>query len=225
MKAIKNLRKKKQKSSNTRLIIEYLIVFQKSGLPIFSKCFGDFCGVLLVDETLLSGFLSAMTSMPTFFAEGKAGDLNAVEMGFTKLLFSHTLPSGHVICLGFNKKTITEENQKRIDVLFEKINSFIEQDNATIDWSLQSSEEIKVIVNTLLEKIIDPWIHVSEVYSNEHIAVCPICIDGSIFRGEHDEGIKQPIWKRLGDIYAYGRHFFKDDIPKKRQMFVEKGEL
>ena len=58
LRTISSFLKKKDSDSDTKLGLEYLIVFQQSGLPIFSKCFGDFCGVLLVDETLLSGFLS-----------------------------------------------------------------------------------------------------------------------------------------------------------------------
>jgi hypothetical protein len=204
------------------LILEYLIVFQKSGLPIFSKCFGEFCGVLLVDESLLSGFLSAMTTMPTMFGK-ENNNLNSVEMGYTKLLFSHTMPSGHVICLGFNKNTINEKNQEKINNLFDKINDFIEKDYMNMKWDFTSTEEISPIVEKLLKFIIDPWIHISSNYSKEHIPKCPICIEGEIFRGEGDIGIKQPIWKRLSEIYARGRQLFKDDIPNQKKMFMEKG--
>lgn len=218
---IRNLFKKGKNASQEPLTLEYLIVFQKSGLPIFSKCFGDFCGVLMVDDTLLSGFLSAMTSMPTFFAKDEK--LNAIEMGFTKLIFSHTLPSGHVICLGFNKNTITDSNQSRIDELFQQINKFVEKDKQDVDWSLLSSEEISPIVDELLDQIVNPWIHVSAKYTKHHSEGCPICIDGPLYRGENDEGIKEPVWKRLKDLYALGRKLFKDDIPKKREKLKNRG--
>ncbi len=197
-------------------------MFQKSGLPIFSKCFGDFCGVLMVDDTLLSGFLSAMTSMPTFFAKDEKS-LDAIEMGFTKLMFSHTLPSGHVICLGFNKNTITDSNQQKIEALFKEINNFVEKDKKEIDWSLLSSEEIGIIVDELLENIINPWIHLTKDYTKHHAEGCPICIDGPLYRGENDEGIKVPVWKRLKDLYSLGRKLYKDEIPKKRERLKDKG--
>ena len=220
----KRISKLGRKTSPKNLILEYLIVFQKSGLPIFSKCFGDFCGVLLVDETLLSGFLSAMTTMPTFFGK-KETNLNAVEMGYTKLLFSHTLPSGHVICLGFEKHSLTPQNEKKIAFLFEKINNFIESDYKDLEWSMVSTEEIKPILEKLLEKIINPWIHFSVGYTKEHQKECPICIDGYIFRGEHQEGLKMPIWKRLSDIYTMGRKIKEDEIPHQRDLFKERGLL
>ena len=220
---LSKLFKNKDNSSESPLILEYLIVFQKSGLPIFSKCFGDFCTVLMVDDTLLSGFLSAMTSMPTFF--NQKVNLDSIELGFTKLFFNYTLPSGHVICMGFNKKTTSPQKEKKIDELFEKITKFIEEEKKDINWSFLSTEEISPIVEELLTKIIEPWIHLSSANHSKHSKGCPICIDGPFFRGEDDIGMKEPIWKRLKDIYTLGRKLFADQIPAKRKQLRENGLL
>lgn len=220
---LSKLFKKREHSSESPLILEYLIVFQKSGLPIFSKCFGDFCSVLMVDDTLLSGFLSAMTSMPSFFSQ--QANLDSIELGFTKLFFSYTLPSGHVICLGFNKNSTDPQKEKKIDELFEKITQFVENDKKEVDWSFLSTEEISPIIDELLTKIIEPWVHLSAENHSEHSNNCPICIDGPLFRGENDIGVKEPIWKRLKDLYTMGRKMFADQIPAKRKKLREKGLL
>ena len=176
----------------------------------------------MVDDTLLSGFLSAMTTMPSFFSTDEK-TLNSIEMGFTKLLFSHTLPSGHVICLGFNKNSINKKNQQKIDNLFDKINNFIEKDQKDVDWSLLTTEEIEPIIDKLLSQIINPWVHLTGNYTKEHKENCPMCIDGPLFRGKDEEGIKEPIWKRWKELYAYGRKLYKDQIPGRREHYKKKG--
>ncbi len=46
-------------------MLEYIIIYQDSGLPIYSKCFSSLCGFLAKDSALLSGFLSAIESFVT----------------------------------------------------------------------------------------------------------------------------------------------------------------
>jgi len=42
------------------VVLEYLMVYTESGLPIYSKCYGTFCKTAFKNPELLSGFLSAL---------------------------------------------------------------------------------------------------------------------------------------------------------------------
>ena len=205
------------------LVLEYFIVFQKSGLPIFSKCFGDFCSVLLVDEMLLSGFLSAITKMPSLFGEDY-NELNAVEMGYTKLRFEHTSPSGHTICLGFKNEGPFLENKRLIDDLFTKIDNFVEDTHKGKRWDFLTASEIREIENELIDSIINPWINVDPNYKN-HGEKCSMSIESDLFRGEKDIGIKEPIWKRLSEVFTQRRQVLKDKLDEKREKLIKRGLL
>jgi hypothetical protein len=41
-------------------LLKYIVIYQDSGIPIFSKCYSGFCGLIARNNTLLSGFLSAL---------------------------------------------------------------------------------------------------------------------------------------------------------------------
>ncbi|MHA1769287.1 MAG: hypothetical protein ACTSV3_05485 [Candidatus Thorarchaeota archaeon] len=45
-------------------LLEYLMVYTDSGLPIYSKCYGTFCKTAFKNPELLSGFLSALQTLP-----------------------------------------------------------------------------------------------------------------------------------------------------------------
>lgn len=205
------------------LVLEYFIVFQKSGLPIVSKCFGDFCSVLLVDEMLLSGFLSAITTMPSLFGKD-LNRLTAVEMGYTKLLFEHTTPSGHTICLGFKNEGLILEGKLLIDDLFKKIANFVENTHKDKRWDFLTAHEIRKIENELIDSIIIPWIKIDPNYK-EHGEKCSMSIESELFRGENDVGIKEPIWKRLSDVFAQRRKILKESLDEKREKLIKRGLL
>ncbi len=86
--------------------VEYLILFKKDGTPVYSKCYGGFCAKLNYDETLLSGFLSALTSMPEVFGASEE-DIQSMEMGFIKFHFNYVPSKDIFAVLGVNTDTIT----------------------------------------------------------------------------------------------------------------------
>ena len=215
--------KRKNKTGSEPLVLEYFIVFQKSGLPIFSKCFGDFCGVILVDETILSGFLSAITTMPKMFGND-LNQLNAIEIGYTKLVFDHTLPNGNTICLGFKKESFTDENKPFIDDLFKKINDFVEITHKDEHWDLLARSKLKTLLNELLETVITPWINVDSNYKY-HADRCSMSSESELYRGKDDEGMNQPFWQRLSDVFAHRRVVLKDELDSKREKLIQRGLL
>ncbi|MHA2191410.1 MAG: hypothetical protein ACXAAP_14375 [Candidatus Thorarchaeota archaeon] len=51
-------------------VLEYLMVYTSSGLPIYSKCYGTFCKTAFKEPELLSGFLSALETIPPTIGGG-----------------------------------------------------------------------------------------------------------------------------------------------------------
>lgn len=218
-----NFFKRKTQSHSKPLDLEYFIVFQKSGLPIFSKCFGDFCSVILVDESILSGFLSAITTMPKMFGKD-LNRLNAIEIGYTKLIFDHTLPNGNTICLGFKKDSFTDENKPLMDDLFKKINDFVEITHKDEHWELLTRSQLKKLLNELLETVITPWINVDPNY-RYHADRCTFSTESELYRGKNDEGMNQPIWQRLSEAFAHRRVVLKDQLDSKKEKLIQRGLL
>jgi len=214
------LRKKQQKIKP--LTLEYFIVFQKSGLPIFSKCFGDFCAILLVDDLVLTGFLSALTSMPAMF--GTNTELDAIEIGYSKLHFNYTTPSGHTICLGFKNEKGLSKRSDLIDDLFKKITDFVEVKHKDKEWAILKAAEIRAIEYELINTVITPCCVIDPIYK-DHGGKCSMSIESDLFREENDVGITEPIWKRFADVFAQRRVVLKDSLDQRREKLLKRGLL
>ena len=192
--------KSNQKGVKTNLTIEYLIILQSSGIPIYSKCWGNFCAVLTVDDTLLSGFLSAITSMPKMLNQSNS-TLSSVEMGFSKLLFGYTSPSGHIIVGGFRREEINDKSLIEVNKFFTQIENFLETNYQNTKWHLMSDEAEKAFEEKLLFSVVYPWFHAvsSETHNDDN---CPFCSTGITYKGEGNEGLKLTFSDRLSNLYS-----------------------
>jgi hypothetical protein len=65
-----DLRCDKVSEENKLGVLEYLMVYTSSGLPIYSKCYGTFCKTAFKEPELLSGFLSALETIPPTIGGG-----------------------------------------------------------------------------------------------------------------------------------------------------------
>ena len=155
--------------------------------------------MLTVDDTLLSGFLSAITSMPKMM--NQESELNAVEMGFSKLLFNYTTPTGHIICGGFRREEITDQNMIEIDKFFNQVSVYLEQVYKNTQWNNLSEEKKKEFEENLLNTIIEPWFHTvqSENHTDDR---CPFCSNGMTYRGENNTGLKVSFADRISNLYT-----------------------
>ncbi len=84
--------------------LEYLMVYTQAGFPIYSRCYGDFCKTAFKNPELLSGFLSALETIPLTLGDGLK--LDAIQMGPTQMRFAKTTPSGHSIVVGLSDDDI-----------------------------------------------------------------------------------------------------------------------
>ncbi|OLS24739.1 MAG: hypothetical protein HeimC3_18500 [Candidatus Heimdallarchaeota archaeon LC_3] len=183
--------------------LEYQIIMQKSGIPIYSRCFGGFCWNLMTDEILLSGFLSALSTMPTMFG-GDDLSLKNVEMGSTKLFFNHTTPSSHIICLGIAISSTNEPDaNQEVQNLFEKISIFLEVNHAETDFTVFSKEERINFHEEIKIEVIEPSLIVFEdkdfCRTHGRRDSCPIDTEKVTIVSENHP---LPIWEGLKKSYT-----------------------
>lgn len=126
-------------------ILEYLMVYTDSGLPIYSKCYGSFCKTAFKNPELLSGFLSAIQTLPMTISDGLS--LDSVKMGPTEMKFSKTIPTGHSVVVGL------DENAPDVaDKVFDAVNVILSSDQfESVDWSFISSDVMNAFEKELVE--------------------------------------------------------------------------
>ncbi|MHA2297286.1 MAG: hypothetical protein ACXADA_14755 [Candidatus Hodarchaeales archaeon] len=195
--------------------LDYIIIYQKSGLPIYSNCFSGFCTSLAIDDALLSGFLSALSTMPDVLGQ-KGENIQGIDLNFLKLCFNHTTPSGHVICLGMEKSTLDETNYgKQLAPLFKKVEDFIESEYGEADFDLFSQEERQEFGKRVVDEVISP----SLKYLRTRCScgdTCQIISNDLVFESSYHDDLaklheysKKPVWERIGQIYSKKYNFFK----------------
>lgn len=188
--------------------LEYIIIFKEEGIPIYSQCFGSFCATVGFDESLYSGFLSALTTMPAMFG---GGEIQSVDMGFTKLNFSRTTPSGHIICAGIIKSTQEEEDvENQLEVFYERINDILEDEFADQNWVETKNDDIERFRQLLLHEAIYPSF--PYFYDNE------ICTSDCPF--DHTQLDRDPDTNQPLSIVEKFRKNYSKKLPWLKRLFA-----
>jgi hypothetical protein len=195
--------------------LEYLIIMQKSGLPLYSRCFGGFCWKLMTDEVLLSGFLTALSSMPAMFGKEDM-ELKSVEMGNTKINFNFTTPSSHIICFGIDISTLDEPNiEGEMQALVKNLSNFLEIDHSETKWDFLTPENRIEFENQIKSEVIEPSL-VSFQDNDFCRAVgrdsCPVDTD-SIMEDKKNHSF--PIWEGLKKAVS------KDHMPRLHRIYYK----
>ena len=175
--------------------LEYLIIFQQSGLPVYSKCYGGFCSTLNRDETLLSGFLAALSELPKMF--GQETSIQSIDMGSSKLAFSRTKSNNFIICIGYPLAEVSSENTHLVQRLFLDIEHILEEYIKNTKVNDMSDTESNRIENALLNKILNPWFKIT--HTNDS---CPLGDNCPLMVTKKTEGRKVKIWNKLKDVYG-----------------------
>ncbi|MHA2389090.1 MAG: hypothetical protein ACXACW_10250 [Candidatus Hodarchaeales archaeon] len=137
--------------------LEYLMVYQASGLPIFSKCFKGFCTLNAKDPMLLSGFLTALQSFGaqiTNDGSGSSSSLEAVKIGPTVMRFSKVLPSGHNVVIG-----LSEDSPSMARDIFDGIDTFIRNEYADTNWTIIDTIFGEKFGELLVNNVLAPLFH------------------------------------------------------------------
>lgn len=176
--------------------LEYLILFEKSGIPIYSHCFGGFCAHLGMDETLLSGFLSALSSMPQLF--GQKGGVQSVEMDYTKLMFSGT-ETGKVMVVGVDKTTYKpEKSDGTISELFSKTQKLLDEEYGDVDWR-DPGVRRNAFNHELVDVVVRSTLGVFENYCRQGDN-CMLA--SSIPKDDNETTLQTSIWEKLQMRYS-----------------------
>lgn len=129
-------------------MLKYFIVYQDSGLPIFSKCFSDFCGMTAKDPAILTSFL---TTLEDFAKEIVGSPFQSFIMADTVLRFGKTLPTGHSVVIGLEK-----DNQKVVNEIFGLVEDLLENKYAHKDWSVIGNKFISEFEKALYDEVLHP---------------------------------------------------------------------
>ena len=125
-------------------VLEYLLVYTQSGLPIYSKCYGTFCKKAFKQPELLTGFLSAIETIPLTLSNGMS--LQSVKMGETEMKFSKTTPAGHSVVIG-----ISEDAQDVANEVFAAVSRTLRLEKfKDADWDHISSDIMEAFEHELL---------------------------------------------------------------------------
>ena len=179
------------------LSIQYLIILQNNGIPIYSRCFSDMCAIYMKNEELLSGFLSALTTLPSVISGG--GHLSSIEMGETKLVFSERSDKHNfisVIGVSIDQYNARLHNHV-INEFFRELENLISIKYKDYTWESISQENYTSFENDLYNNYMVPWFksnHTSNTCKNGEM--CP-------FRIAVVENISKPksIWKSLRNTF------------------------
>ena len=135
------------------VVLEYLMVYTESGLPIYSKCYGTFCKTAFKNPELLSGFLSALQTLPQTISTDLS--LDSVKMGPTEMRFSRTTPTGHSIVVGLGEDS--EEIAKKV---FDSVSGILAMEKfVSLDWTFISSDMMNDFEDELLKTALVDALH------------------------------------------------------------------
>jgi hypothetical protein len=135
------------------VVLEYLMVYTESGLPIYSKCYGTFCKTAFKNPELLTGFLTALQTLPPTISSELS--LDAVTMGPTQMRFSKTTPTGHSVVVGLG-----EDMPELADSIFKGVSEILASEKfLTVDWSYITSELMSAFEEVLLQSTLVEILH------------------------------------------------------------------
>lgn len=133
--------------------LEYLMIYTQAGLPIYSKCFGNFCKAAFKQPELLTGLLSALETMPLAISSDLK--LDSVKMGTTDMRFSKSVPTGHSIVVG-----MSEDNASLADSVFKSISDILELERfKDVDWDIVSAELMNAFEEELMNSTLPAAVH------------------------------------------------------------------
>ena len=168
------------------------MIYQKSELPIFSKCFKGFCALSAQEPALLSGFLTALQSFSNQITQSSTSSLEAVKMGQTLLRFSEVLPSGHSVALG-----LTEDSPSMAKEIFDGVEQFVEREYKNTNWSIITTDFGEEFGRKLIEQVLTPLFHTKGGYKD----TCPLGDDCAMKALPSDSEEKISIWDTIKKTY------------------------
>lgn len=169
------------------------MVYQENGLPIFSKCYSGFCGLVAKEPVLLSGFITALQGFATEISDPISREdsaIQAITMGHTVLRFKKTLPTGHLIAVG-----LSEDRPDIANDIFNEVETLLEKKYGQTNWAIIDTDFGKEFEQALLEEALIPALHQHGGFEDRcpRGDMCPMRILPTVE--------KKSIWTMLKDRY------------------------
>lgn len=175
------------------VVLEYLLIYTESGLPIYSKCYGTFCKTAFKNPELLSGFLSALQTLPLTISSELS--LDAVKMGPTQMRFSKTIPSGHSIVVGLG-----EDKPEIAQRIFDAVSGILAKEKfLTVDWSYVTSDIMNAFEDELLRSTLVNTLHEYGGFEDQCSLgdQCPIHTNAILYKTRRER-----VWNLIKGKYA-----------------------
>lgn len=174
------------------VLLEYLMVYTEAGLPIYSKCYGMFCKTAFKNPELLTGFLSALQTLPPTISSDLS--LDAVKMGPTQMRFSKTTPAGHSIVVGLG-----EDSPDIAERIFSAVSGILGSDRfRDVDWTYITSDLMDDFEEELLQSRLVEALHDSGGFKDQCSLgdQCPIHTNALLYRTRREK-----IWSLIKGKY------------------------
>jgi len=182
------------------VVLEYLLIYTESGLPIYSKCYGIFCKTAFKNPELLSGFLSALQTIPLTISSELS--LDAVKMGPTQMRFSKTIPSGHSIVVGLG-----EDKPEIAQRIFDAVSGILAKEKFhTVDWSYVTSDIMNAFEDELLRSTLVNTLHEYGGFEDQCSLgdQCPIHTNAILYKTRRER-----VWNLIKGKYAAMRELMR----------------
>ncbi len=129
-------------------MVKYSMIYQDSGLPIFSKCFSDFCRITRKEPALLTTFL---TFLENFTQKTVGSSFQSFVLANTVMRFGKTVPSGHSVVIGLEK-----DNNTIVNEILRRVEDLLENKYAHKNWNIISSEFTSEFEKELYDEVFHP---------------------------------------------------------------------
>lgn len=167
------------------------MVYTESGLPIYSKCYGNFCKTAFKEPELLSGFLSAIETIPPTLGSGLS--LESIQMGPTQMRFSKTTPAGQSVVIG-----LSENKPEVAEAVFQAVNDVLSRPRfQDVEWTHVTGKAMNDFENELLNDALPEALHSHGGFSDQ----CPLGDQCPIHTTAY-ESTRSKIWGAIKGKYA-----------------------
>ncbi|UCH04476.1 MAG: hypothetical protein JSW05_13080 [Candidatus Thorarchaeota archaeon] len=172
-------------------VLEYLLIYTQSGLPIYSKCYGTFCRAAFKNPELLTGFLSAVETIPLTISSDFS--LQSVKMGNSEMRFTKTTPGGHSVVIGLGEDAPDVANE-----VFSAVSETLASERfVNQDWSIISAELMASFEDELLKSSLPRALHDYGGFEDQ----CSMG-DQCLIHTNASQSRAQRIWGAIKDKYA-----------------------
>jgi len=158
----------------TTLDLDYLIIYQNDGTPVYSRCFKSLCKVALQNDVLFSAFLASLSTFAAVSQSEEIGEivledipvqveysqedkLKSMLMEDLRLLFFYTKSDDYTIAAGFDADTYKQlADQSDIVSFLGSIETFLANYQDT-NWQYIETAALVEFESRLIHEVIQPF--------------------------------------------------------------------